>query len=62
MSGIKQLDRQLENNYFLSEKMVTAAAIQKLFPYPSKELNEALDNLLFVQFHDAITGTSIEPG
>ena len=61
MSGIKQLYRQLENNYFLTEKMVTAAAIQKLFPYPSKELNEALDDLLFVQFHDAIAGTSIEP-
>jgi alpha-mannosidase len=59
MSLVKQKHRKLENSYFLAEKMVTYAALEGYFPYPAQELQQALEDLLFCEFHDILPGSSI---
>ncbi|OBZ07978.1 alpha-mannosidase [Bacillus sp. FJAT-27264] len=61
MIRIKQKHRQLENELFMTEKMLSAAALQGLLSYPSNDLHEALCDLLTAQFHDILPGTSIQP-
>ncbi|MDW7679920.1 MAG: alpha-mannosidase, partial [bacterium] len=58
MSLVKQKHRALENRYFLTEKMVTQAALQGLMEYPGLQLNDALKDLLFCQFHDILPGSA----
>ena len=56
---IKQGHRRLEQDLFLTEKMVTAAAVGDLMAYPAKELNEATRDLCVTEFHDILPGSSI---
>ncbi len=58
---IKQKHRKLENDLYMTEKMASACALLNLLDYPYKELHEALENLLFSQFHDILPGSSIPP-
>ncbi len=58
---VKQKHRMLENELFMTEKMVSAAWIQGLMPYPEPALQEAGQDLAMSQFHDILPGTSIEP-
>lgn len=60
MAQVKQKHRQLENAYFKTEKMATHASLEGLMTYPREELKNALENLLFCQFHDILPGSSIE--
>lgn len=62
MALVKQIHRNLENAYFSTEKMATQAALQGLMDYPRKELHEALEDLLFCEFHDILPGSSIPQG
>jgi len=55
MSKIKQGYRLLENAVFSTEKVICSAWLQGLMEYPE----QAIEDLLFVSFHDAITGTSV---
>lgn len=57
---IKQKYRQLESSYFMTEKMAAAALAQGLIRDPAPELEEALRDLLMAQFHDYLTGTSVQ--
>lgn len=59
MARIKQGHRKLENTYFLAEKMVTHASLLDLMEYPREELQKALEDLLFCEFHDILPGSSI---
>jgi alpha-mannosidase len=61
MARIKQKHRRLENELFSAEKMVSAAHYQGLIEYPHQELQEALLDLAFTQFHDILPGSSIQP-
>lgn len=61
MIRIKQKHRQLENELYMTEKMLTAAAAQELLAYPSGDLHEAACDLMTAQFHDILPGTSIQP-
>ncbi|WP_339318504.1 glycoside hydrolase family 38 C-terminal domain-containing protein [Paenibacillus sp. FSL R10-2734] len=61
MIRIKQKHRQLENELFMTEKMLSTAALQGLLKYPAGELHEALCDLLTAQFHDILPGTSVQP-
>jgi len=61
MARIKQKYRHLENEYFSTEKMVCAAHFQGLMAYPRQELEEALCDLAFTQFHDILPGSCIQP-
>ncbi|MFB0566062.1 MAG: glycoside hydrolase family 38 C-terminal domain-containing protein [Candidatus Aminicenantaceae bacterium] len=59
MALIKQKHRRLENFYFLTEKMATHAALLGLMNYPYRELHEALEDLMFCEFHDILPGSAI---
>ena len=58
---IKQRYRQAENVFNLAEIMASQAALSGLMKYPEKEFAEALYDILTVQFHDSIPGSSIQP-
>ena len=55
---VKQLHRRLENELYSGEKMLSAASIQCGMKYPAEKLNEAKDDLLFSEFHDALPGSA----
>jgi alpha-mannosidase len=58
---VKQKHRQLENELFLTEKMLSSAAINNLLPYPKDDMRVALKDLLFSEFHDILPGSGIKP-
>ena len=60
MALVKQKHRRLENTYYTTEKMVTQASLQRRLDYPKEELHEALEDLLFCEFHDILPGSSIQ--
>jgi alpha-mannosidase len=57
---LKKKYRQLENDLFLTEKILSSGWCQMPISYPEKDLKKATDCMLFCQFHDALPGTSIE--
>lgn len=59
MARVKQKHRQLESSYFTVEMMAANAALQGLETYPQADLDTALEDLLFCQFHDILPGSSI---
>lgn len=59
MQRVKKRYRQMENLFFLTEKMCTLTSLQGRMEYPSKSLSEALEEMLYCQFHDILPGTSI---
>ena len=56
---IKQQHRALENAYYVAERMVAHAWALGLMPYPKSELDAALRDLLFCEFHDILPGSSV---
>ncbi len=58
---IKQMHRQLENELYSTEKMLTAAWSAGLLKYPAEDLKEAMQDLAEAEFHDILPGTSIQP-
>ncbi|MFC1564780.1 glycoside hydrolase family 38 C-terminal domain-containing protein [candidate division KSB1 bacterium] len=59
MQKVKRRHRQLENEYYMTEKMLTNAHINGLIDYPHEELSLALKDILFSEFHDSLPGSSI---
>lgn len=57
---IKQKHRLLENEIYSLEKMISAASLQQLMPYPQVSINEAIEDLMIAEFHDILAGTSIQ--
>jgi len=57
---IKQKHRQLENELFLTEKMITAASMNGVMEYDKIATTEALKDLMFCEFHDILPGSSIQ--
>lgn len=58
---IKQQYRATENLFILTETMCSQASVNGLIEYPETELKEALYDILTVQFHDSIPGSSVQP-
>jgi len=58
---VKQKYRQAENMYFMTESMCSHAAMSAGMAYPEKELAEAMYDIITVQFHDILPGSSIQP-
>lgn len=56
---IKQKHRELENMFYATEKMAAHAFYAGLLEYPSDQLNMALEDLLFIEFHDILPGSCI---
>ena len=61
MIRIKQLHCALENQLFMTEKMLSHAALAGLSTYPHAELAEATYDLLNAEFHDILPGSAIKP-
>jgi alpha-mannosidase len=57
---VKKLHRQLENEFFMAEKMASSAALQGYLKYPRQELADAERDLMTAQFHDALPGSAIQ--
>ncbi|CAI6087007.1 glycoside hydrolase family 38 C-terminal domain-containing protein [Cohnella sp. JJ-181] len=57
---IKQQHRKLENELFMTEKMLSAAAFAGLLAYPYADLQAAQKDLLTSQFHDILPGSSVQ--
>ncbi len=60
MARVKQRHRRLEDSLYCIERMAACAAAQDLMAYPHEELGAAERDLLFVQFHDILPGSSVE--
>ena len=60
-SEIKRLNRRAENRLIEAEKFSTVSNILTGQRYPLEEYRMAWENVLFNQFHDILSGTSIEP-
>ena len=58
---VKQKHRLAENTYFLTEIMCSHASAAGLIEYPFKELSDAMYDIMTVQFHDILPGSSIQP-
>lgn len=58
---VKQKYRLTENTYFLTESMCSHASSAGLMKYPNDKLAEAMYDILTVQFHDMLPGSSIQP-
>ncbi|MBQ9151965.1 MAG: alpha-mannosidase, partial [Clostridia bacterium] len=58
---IKQKYRQTENMLFSTEKMYTQLVSLGKGTYPEKEFGEVLYDMLTVQFHDVLPGSSVLP-
>lgn len=61
MSQIKLKHRLLENELYLTEKMLAATWAQGVLPYPQADLQEAMQDLATAEFHDILPGSSIQP-
>lgn len=59
-SAVKKKHRQLENEYYFTEKICSQANIVSGADYPAQNLKKALDELLFSQFHDALPGSAVK--
>jgi len=60
MIRIKQKHRQLENELYMTEKMLVAASARGMLAYPSADLHDAFCDLMTAQFHDILPGSSVQ--
>ena len=58
---MKQKHRLLENELFMTEKMLSSASVQGHLQYPRDEIHEAIYDLMLSEFHDILAGSSIQP-
>lgn len=59
MVRIKQAYKRLESLYFSTEKIASAACLNGTINWPTKTFDASLEDLLFLQFHDILPGSSI---
>lgn len=60
--GLKQIHAELEREYYLTEQMCAYASLFYDRAYPEEELEEAMEDLLNLEFHDVLSGTVIKAG
>lgn len=58
---IKQKHRMLENELYMTEKMMSHAALAGLVAYPVDSIAEAQEDMMMAQFHDILPGSSVLP-
>ncbi len=59
MQRVKKMHRELEDLYYQTEKMAVHAAMAGVVPYPAVQLRDALEDMLFCEFHDILPGSGI---
>lgn len=62
MVELKQKYRNLEKEVFFTEKISSIASLKGCINYPSNEIKEAVEDMLNVEFHDVLAGTTIKAG
>lgn len=62
MVNLKQKYRALENEILFTEKICSIASLKGSIDYPSETIKEAVEDMLNVEFHDVICGTTIKAG
>lgn len=61
MSRIKHIHRKLENELYMTEKMAAHALMAGVSDYPAEAISNATKDLLWIEFHDILPGSSVEP-
>ena len=61
MALVKHAHRRLENELYLTEKMIASAWAQGRLEYPQADFGEAMRDLAAAEFHDSLPGSSIQP-
>ncbi len=59
---MKQKHIELENQIYYAEKMMSVASLSGLAEYEGEKLSEAVEDLLNIEFHDILPGSSAKPG
>lgn len=59
MATVKKMHRELEECYYFTEKILSHAVLSGLMKYPHMELHEALEDMLFCEFHDILPGSGV---
>lgn len=62
VSVIKKMNAELESKLFSTEKICALANLQYGHEYDIKAFERAQKELLFIQFHDVLSGTSVVEG
>ncbi|MCQ2386444.1 MAG: hypothetical protein MJ078_07215, partial [Clostridia bacterium] len=62
MNRVKQKHIKLENELYLTEKMLSVASLKGLLTYPQEELTRIAEDLMNAEFHDVLPGSSIRAG
>lgn len=62
MVELKQKYRNLEKELFFTEKISAIASLKGCINYPTNEIKEAVEDMLNVEFHDVLSGTTIKAG
>ena len=62
MSHVKRAHVELENQLYLTEKMLSVAALSGVLEYPHAPLNGAQEDLLNLEFHDVLPGSCVKAG
>lgn len=61
MIRTKKIHRQLENELYMTEKLAAHALMAGVSSYPVDAIARATKDLLWVEFHDILPGSSVEP-
>ena len=62
MVNLKQKYRALENEILFTEKICSIASLKGCIDYPEKDIRLAVEDMLNVEFHDVLSGTTIKAG
>lgn len=62
LAGIKQAHAELEREYYLTEQMCAYSSLFYGRAYPTEKLDEAMEDLLNLEFHDVLPGTVVKAG
>ena len=62
MIGLKQAYRKLEREFFFTEKISSIATLKGICQYPEEELRLVVEDMMNVQFHDILPGSSVRAG
>lgn len=60
MKSLKQPLYKLEHKYYTAEKLLALSSAGSGSEFPETRLKEVLKEILFCQFHDILSGTSVE--
>ena len=62
MVNLKQKYRALENEILFTEKICSIASIKGCIDYPAEDISLAVEDMLNVEFHDVLAGTTVKSG